>query len=146
MLKRKELCGGRSDTWCPLPKCWMDRLLLLPLLWNNCSWEKGVKAPEQSREFVHWSEMRSQAASWSRRCNHLSNSFGLLVWGVLLQGHFSRNIDRRTSVEEWQNAKERQVSNKGVSSLNYILKPMISPRNQLNSFIWSAFWVHLVPQ
>lgn len=52
MLKRKGLRGGRSDAWWALPKHWMDKVLLLALLWNNPLWETGVKAPEQSKEFV----------------------------------------------------------------------------------------------
>lgn len=52
MLKRKSRVVAASTTRCPLPRSWIDRLLSLPLPRNNPLREKGVKAPQKSREFV----------------------------------------------------------------------------------------------
>lgn len=50
--EEKEPCSGSIDTRCPLPRSWIERLLSLPLPRNNPLREKGVKAPQKSREFV----------------------------------------------------------------------------------------------
>lgn len=100
--------------------------------------KKGVKAPEQSKEFVPLIGKGKLGGLLVRD----AASF-MVFWFVVLEGcsppaQFPRNTGIVSSLEEWQNVKVRRRSQKELSALAYIGKTaicVISPRYQLNSFV-----------
>lgn len=114
--EKKGCIVGSPGAWCPLLSSWTDRLLTFPLLW---------KAPEQPREFVPLIGKGNLDCILAGDAASFTVSSFVVFRACSPLGRFQRNTDIRSSVEEWQNTKESQGSQKELSTISYIWKLVI---------------------